>query len=188
MRAALRFASSSRRLAMLKVIAGDTEQLRLALENLDEGWQRFLQRDGMPEYTTTEYGYFLLDQAQLAQLNGATDLASELHREAITLFDTILLYQEDNTKAIQYRSLSEQNLVKQYERKFGSLESVPLLNEEIENEKLLQLTLSPQQGFVLSRVNGLNSMAEIATITGMEKLDILKMFNFFINHFLRILS
>lgn len=89
----------SRRLAMLKVIAGDTEQLRLTLKDLHEGWQRFLQRDGMPEYTTTEYGYFLLDQAQLAQLNGATDLVSELHGEAITLFEGVLQILPQNRTA-----------------------------------------------------------------------------------------
>jgi len=104
----------------------------------------------------------------------------ENYDEAIKIFDAVLNHQKDNAKAMQYRKLSEKNLAKKYERKFGSLDSIPLLNEAIDDEKLIELTLSPQQGFVLSRVNGSNSLQEVVNITGLEKLDIMKMFNFFL--------
>jgi len=95
-----------RRLAMLKAYSGSTDQAWFMLEELDEGWQQFLQRDGMPEYTTSEFGYFLLGKAWLAQLRGETNLANKLHGEAMTLFEGVLQILPQNRSAENMLMLS----------------------------------------------------------------------------------
>jgi len=73
------------RLALLYALDGDTDLGWSVMDKLDEEWQLFRQRDGIPEYTTMEYASFLIGRAQLAQLRGETDRAIQLHSEAMKI-------------------------------------------------------------------------------------------------------
>lgn len=78
------------RLVMLKLRSGSVDHAWLAMDELDEEWQLFRQRDGIAEYTVAKYAIYLLARAQVAQLRGATDRTNQLNGDAITLLTDAL--------------------------------------------------------------------------------------------------
>jgi tetratricopeptide (TPR) repeat protein len=69
-------------LVMFKSLDGDTDQAWGALEELDQEWQKFLQREGAQDENIKFHVDFLLSRAWLAQSRGATESALKLLAEA----------------------------------------------------------------------------------------------------------
>ncbi|MFC1848902.1 DUF4388 domain-containing protein [candidate division CSSED10-310 bacterium] len=114
-------------------------------------------------------------------LRGLKLFSNEKYEEAVDALDKVLCIEPLNKKAMKYRELSIQKLALIYEMKIGPLLNVPVLNPDISDQKLQDLTLSPHEGYLLSRINGQYSMKQIISISGLNRYDALKIFHFFIN-------
>lgn len=87
------------RLVMMKETGGSIDYSWSVLEELNDQWQIFRQREGIAEYSNEEYVIFLLGRAQLAQSRGLTDMVNQLHGGAVTLLTRALHKLPQNREA-----------------------------------------------------------------------------------------
>ncbi|MBN2382608.1 DUF4388 domain-containing protein [bacterium] len=130
------------------------------------------------------------DRSKVVQnlMSGLKCFSQDNYEEAAHLFDQVLRAEPGNTKAIKFREQTKNRLAQSLETDIGTLEAIPVLNSEISDAKLEKLTLSPHEGYLLSRVNGQYSIKEIIAITGLDTCIALKMFQMFLSEKLVLLK
>ncbi len=74
--------SQKHRLVMLKALGGNIDHAWIAMQDLDEEWQSFLQIGGAKDDNIRSYVSFLLDWASLAQSRDARELSAQLLEDA----------------------------------------------------------------------------------------------------------
>lgn len=104
----------------------------------------------------------LLDQAATQLNQGELDIALETYRQARKASG-------DNPQIEQAVVKGEQEIQQALEREGFKLSAVPKL--QCPMEKLTQLNISPQQGFMLTRVNGSYDVQSLLKLSPMPRLD-----------------
>lgn len=79
----------------------------------------------------------------------------------------------DDAEAMRYARSSRDRLVQLYSARLGSLERVPLV--AVPDTEVRWLGLDHRAGFLLSRVDGEHTLEEIIDVSGMPRLEALKM-------------
>ena len=82
---------------------------------------------------------------------------------AFSLFSMLAEQEPENSAYISFLDLSKCALVRQFLKKTGSFDKVPVLKASL--SKLTELKLSEEQGFILSLINGETSIEDIVYLS-----------------------
>ena len=92
---------------------------------------------------------------------------------ALRAAELLLGSKPHHPEAIRYAHSSRDRLVQLYSARLGSMERVPLV--AVPDSEVRWLGLDHRAGFLLSRVDGSHSLEEIIDVSGMPRLEALKM-------------
>lgn len=92
---------------------------------------------------------------------------------ALRAAELLLGTQPDHAEARRYAESSRDRLVQIYSARLGSMERVPLV--AVPDTEVRWLGLDHRAGFLLSRVDGSHTLEEIIDVSGMPRLEALKM-------------
>ena len=82
---------------------------------------------------------------------------------AFSLFSTLAEQEPENPAYISFSELSKAALIKEFLKKAGSFEKVPVLKTSL--SKLTEFNLTEEQGFILSLINGETSFEDIVYLS-----------------------
>lgn len=88
---------------------------------------------------------------------------------ALRIAEQILEQNPDDLDAFQYRKSCRDRLLQIYEARIGNMDRVPELR--VNTHELMWRNLDASAGFVLSRIDGVGSYADILDISGMPKFE-----------------
>lgn len=139
------------------------------------------ESDGALAITEPEMPKKVSNKTKIVQdlLGGLKKYSLGKYQEAVALLDKVLLLEPLNSKASKYRNMALEKMATIIEEKIGDLTRKPILNTAVTEKELESLTLSPHEGYLLSRIDGKNSLKDIIAVSGLDKYSALKIFNFF---------
>ncbi len=103
-------------------------------------------------------------QILMAEKYDMNDFSGALH-----IAEQILEKHPDDLDAFQYRKSCRDRLLQIYEARIGDMDRVPDLR--VNTHELMWRNLDASAGFVLSRIDGVGSYADILDISGMPKFE-----------------
>jgi hypothetical protein len=100
--------------------------------------------------------------------------ARELHElgdfsGSLELVEKALEVDPESAEAQEYLSLNEATLIQMYESKLGSPDAVPQV--AIPPDEVVWLNLDHRAGFLLAQIDGIISLEDLYTLSGMSRLD-----------------
>jgi tetratricopeptide (TPR) repeat protein len=103
-------------------------------------------------------------KAHRAEFNlGQQQLRAGKCEDAFTIFRALLDNEPDNTSYKSYLELSKAALVREFLKKVGGFNKVPVLKVNL--SKITEFKLSEEQGFILSLINGETSFEDIVYLS-----------------------
>jgi hypothetical protein len=88
---------------------------------------------------------------------------------AVELLDKVLAERPDHAEAARLREEAEAELVKMYSSKVGDLDAVPRVR--MASDEIIWLNLDHRAGFVLSMIDGHICYEDILSVTGLPRLE-----------------
>jgi tetratricopeptide (TPR) repeat protein len=179
---------------------GPGEQRILSLINDERSIEEIRQQTHATEYQTCKlvFDQWQLGRLKLVKLRGGRPAAAEAGGDAGAVraeiliqagrnflsqgdFDAALRHlraaralEPENPDALENLNEAEKRIREQIERSGVTLASVPQVTATM--EQLTSSNLSPQEGFMLTRINGTYDIQSILKITPMPQLDALMLF------------
>ncbi len=103
-------------------------------------------------------------------MTGARDLLElDDFSGAVELLDKVLAEQPDHAEAARLREEAEAELLKMYSSKVGDLDAVPRVR--MASDEIIWLNLDHRAGFVLSMIDGHTCYEDILSVTGLPRLE-----------------
>lgn len=123
----------------------------------------------------------LVDKRGRPPSSPAIDLFTEMrdrfalgdYTAALRIAELLLGQQPDHEEARQISTTSRIKLAQLYESRLGSLDRVPRV--AVEPTDVRWLGLDHKAGFLLSQVDGVHTIGELLDVSGMPRIDALKM-------------
>ncbi|MBN2718743.1 MAG: hypothetical protein JXX14_23050 [Deltaproteobacteria bacterium] len=88
---------------------------------------------------------------------------------ALDIAEQILEKSPNDIDAFQYRKSCRERLLQIYEARIGDMDRVPAL--QVNNHELMWRNLDASAGFILSRIDGVSTFADILDISGMPRFE-----------------